>query len=95
MAKPIRYYVARIGNRFGERELETMVRFKTRSGDPARIANGVAKTFWGTPDKPLWSDDPWYFNGGEVATWSENVKEVTEATFNDLQGIVTELGSTV
>lgn len=89
----IKYYIGRMTNVFGERELDTVIRFKT-TGDPYDYFDRITAQFWGEEDgvdEGEAADATHYFAGGEISAYVDSYKKVSRQTYENLEGIITEL----
>lgn len=87
-----KFYMVKLKERNGEREYAHAMRLKLSGKKKPEVAlNHIAKNFYDNDGEK--SDGGYYFNGGEVYVSSGSIKEITEATFNDLDGIITDMTS--
>ena len=85
-----KYYVAKIEELNGEYEYISTIRFclpATRK--PAAFLNRVVKDWYSGAARK--ENDGYYFNCGEVYVEAGDYKEVPEAAFDALSGIVTDM----
>ena len=77
----MKYTLLTIGIRSGEYEFESKSLHKSKGKFDVK---NYAMNFYG--DREMESDDePYYFNGGEIACWVQDVKEVTLSEYKVLQ----------
>jgi len=87
-----KYFVGQIDERNGEREYSSTVKF-IMSGKtaPDVILDAIAKTWYAEGHDETFTDDGYYFNGGEVCVSAGIHEEVESEIYSRLPSFITEL----
>ena len=89
-AARMRFFVGKLEERNGEYEYKHVFRFQLAPRrKPEVFLRNLASQFYGSSADR--SGETFYFNGGEVAVRPAGCKEVSEAAFAELDGILTRM----
>lgn len=85
-----KFFIAKLDERNGEYKYAHPMRFKLRAtwSDTELALDRIAKDFHDNGEK---AGDGYDFNGGEIHVSAGRFKEISEATFNDLDGIIPDM----
>jgi hypothetical protein len=83
MSQKMKFYIGRIFERNGDYEYNQTIFFKLSSRkSPQKYLNDMAANQYSASKYP--EGDGWYFNCGEVYVESQGYREISEATYNEI-----------
>lgn len=86
----VKYYLAQLIIHSPKRKLEKLVRFELRNEEDPVLVSRILGSKW-CNEKPELIDNCYYFKDSKLNVKTLLVKEITESTYTNLDGMVTKL----